>query len=106
LLALPELPTAIFSSNDVMAFGVMEAVRDRGLRIPEDISIIGFDNIPQAMQVSPQLTTIQQPLAEMGREAARRLLGLIQEPERPYAHVELPTQLMVRASTRALIGAH
>ena len=104
LLDLPELPTAIFASNDVMAFGVMEAVRDRGLRIPEDISIIGFDNIPQAVQVSPQLTTIQQPLAEMGREAARRLLGLIQEPERPYAHVELPTQLMVRASTRALTG--
>lgn len=102
LLALPELPTAIFASNDVMAFGVMEAVRDRGLRIPEDISIVGFDNIPQAVQVSPQLTTVEQPLAEMGREAARRLLGLIQEPERPYAHVELPTQLMVRASTRAL----
>jgi LacI family transcriptional regulator len=101
LLDLPEFPTAIFASNDVMAFGVMEAVRDRGLRIPEDISIIGFDNIPQAVQVSPQLTTIQQPLAEMGREAARRLLGLIQEPERPYAHVELP---MVRASTRALTG--
>jgi LacI family transcriptional regulator len=102
LLDLPELPTAIFASNDVMAFGVMEAVRDRGLRIPEDISIIGFDNIPQAAQVSPQLTTVQQPLAGMGREAARRLLGLIQEPDRPYAHVELPTQLMARASTRAL----
>jgi LacI family transcriptional regulator len=103
LLALPAaVPTAIFASNDVMAFGVMEAVRDRGLRIPEDISIVGFDNIPQAVQVSPQLTTVQQPLAEMGREAARRLLGLIQEPERPYAHVELPTRLIVRASTRAL----
>jgi LacI family transcriptional regulator len=102
LLGLPEQPTAIFASNDVMAFGVMEAVRDRGLRIPEDISIIGFDNIPQAVQVSPQLTTVQQPLAEMGREAARQLLELIQEPDRPYAHVELPTQLMVRASTRAL----
>jgi len=102
LLDLPELPTAIFASNDVMAFGVMEAVRDRGWRIPEDISIIGFDDIPQAVQVSPQLTTVQQPLAEMGREAARRLLGLMQEPDRPYAHVELRTQLMVRASTRAL----
>lgn len=102
LLALPEPPTAIFASNDVMAFGVMEAVRDRGLRIPEDISIVGFDNIPQAEHVSPQLTTVQQPLADMGREAARMLLALVQEPERPYRRVELPTQLIVRASTRAL----
>jgi LacI family transcriptional regulator len=102
LLDLPEPPTAIFASNDVMAFGVMEAVRDRGLRIPEDISIVGFDNIPQAEHVSPQLTTVQQPLADMGREATRMLLALIQDPERPYRHVELPTQLIVRASTRAL----
>ena len=102
LLALPEPPTAIFASNDVMAFGVMEAVRDRGLRIPEDISIVGFDNIPQAEHVSPQLTTIEQPLADMGREAARRLLALIQDPECPYHRVELPTSLVVRASTRRI----
>ena len=102
LLALPERPTAIFASNDVMAFGVMEAVRDRGLRIPEDISIIGFDNIPQALQVSPQLTTVQQPLADMGREATRMLVALIQDPECPYQHVELPTSLIVRASTRRI----
>jgi LacI family transcriptional regulator len=102
LLALSEPPTAIFASNDVMAFGVMEAVRDRGLRIPEDISIVGFDNIPQAEHVSPQLTTVQQPLADMGREATRMLLALVQEPARPYRRVELPTQLIVRASTRAL----
>jgi LacI family transcriptional regulator len=102
LLDLSEPPTAIFASNDVMAFGVMEAVRDRGLRIPEDISIVGFDNIPQAEHVSPQLSTIQQPLADMGREATQMLLALIQDPQQPYRHVELPTQLIVRASTRAL----
>ena len=102
LLALPERPTAIFASNDVMAFGVMEAVRDRGLRIPEDVSIVGFDNIPQAVQVSPQLTTVQQPLADMGHEATRMLLTLIQDPERPYQRVELPTHLVVRASTRRI----
>jgi LacI family transcriptional regulator len=100
LLALPDPPTAIFASNDVMAFGVMEAVRDRGLRIPEDVSIVGFDNIPQAEHVSPQLTTIEQPLADMGREAARMLLAMIQEPNRPYQRVELPTRLIERASTR------
>ncbi len=100
LLALTEPPTAIFASNDVMAFGVMEAVRDQGLRIPEDVSIVGFDNIPQAEHVSPQLTTIEQPLADMGREATHMLLALIRDPERPYQHVKLPTQLIVRASTR------
>ncbi len=102
LLALPEPPTAIFASNDVMAFGVMEAVRDQSLRIPEDISIVGFDNIPQAEHVSPQLTTIEQPLADMGHEATRMLLAMIQEPDRPYQRVELPTRLIVRASTRRL----
>ncbi len=102
LLALPEPPTAIFASNDVMAFGVMEAVRDRGLRIPEDVSIVGFDNIPQAEHVSPQLTTIEQPLAEMGREATHRLLALIDNPDLPLTRLELPTQLVARASTRAL----
>ena len=102
LLDLSTPPTAIFASNDVMAFGVMEAVRDRSLRIPEDISIVGFDNIPQAEHVSPQLTTIEQPLAEMGHEATRALLTMIREPERPYQRVELPTKLIVRASTQAL----
>ena len=76
--------------------------RDRGLRIPEDVSIVGFDNIPQAEHVSPQLTTIEQPLADMGREASRMLLAMIHNPERPYQRVELPTRLVVRASTRRI----
>lgn len=101
LLGLAEPPTAIFASNDVMAFGVMEAVRDRGLRIPEDVSIVGFDNIPQSEHVRPQLTTIEQPLAEMGREATRRLLALISNPDLPLTRSELPTKLVVRASTQA-----
>lgn len=101
LFDLPDPPTAIFASNDVMAFGVMEAVRDRGLRIPEDVSIVGFDNIPQAEHVRPQLSTIEQPLADMGREATRRLLELIDNPDLPLTRIELPTKLVVRASTRA-----
>ncbi len=101
LLGLAEPPTAMFASNDVMAFGVMEAVRDRGLRIPEDVSIVGFDNIPQSEHVRPQLTTIEQPLAEMGREATRRLLALISNPDLPLTRIELPTKLVVRASTQA-----
>lgn len=85
-----------------MTFGVMEAVRDRGLRIPDDVSIIGFDDIPQAASVYPPLTTIRQPLAEMGATATRMLLELINNPDQPAQRIELPTELIVRASTRTM----
>jgi LacI family transcriptional regulator len=100
LLSLAQPPTAIFASNDVSAFGVMEAVRDAGRRIPDDISIVGFDDIPQAAQVNPPLTTVRQPLEQMGYKAARMLFEIMAEPERPVERVELPTELVVRASTR------
>jgi len=100
LLALPQPPSAIFASNDVSAFGVMEAVRDAGKRLPDDMSIVGFDDIPQAAQVNPTLTTVRQPLEQMGRTAARMLLEIIGNEARPTARVELPTELIVRASTR------
>jgi LacI family transcriptional regulator len=102
LQSLAEPPTAIFASNDVSAFGVMEAVRDLGQRIPNDISIIGFDDIPQASQVNPPLTTVRQSLEQMGRKAARMLLEYITNPDRPAARIDLPTELVVRASTRSL----
>lgn len=98
LLQLPVPPTAIFASNDVMAFGVMEAVREQGLRIPEDISIVGFDDIPQAASVHPALTTVRQPLEEMGRMATRMLFGYLEDPSRPQERIELPTQLVIRNS--------
>jgi LacI family transcriptional regulator len=101
LLALPERPTAIFASNDVMAFGAMEAARERGLRIPQDISIIGFDDIPQADHVHPRLTTVRQPLEEMGRAATRMLIQRIAHPDLPPARIELPTRLIIRASCEA-----
>jgi len=100
LLALPQPPSAIFASNDFSAFGVMEAVRDAGKRLPDDMSIVGFDDIPQAAQVNPTLTTVRQPLEQMGRTAARMLLEIIGNEARPAARVELPTELIVRASTR------
>ena len=90
------------ASNDVSAFGVMEAVRDLGLRIPDDISIVGFDDIHQASQVNPPLTTVRQPLEEMGRTAAQMLLDYIADPEKEVERIDLPTQLIVRASTRPL----
>jgi LacI family transcriptional regulator len=102
LLALPQPPTAIFASNDVSAFGVMEAVRDRGRRIPDDISIVGFDDIPQAAQVNPPLTTVRQPLEQMGRTAARMLLEIMDDPSHPAQRLQLATELVVRRSTRSV----
>jgi LacI family transcriptional regulator len=80
----------------------MEAVRDMGLHIPEDISIVGFDDIPQASQVNPPLTTVRQPLEQMGHKAAQMLLEYIADPDMPTQRIELPTELIVRASTRQL----
>jgi len=101
LLDLAEPPTAIFASNDVMAMGVMDAVRDRGLRIPDDISILGFDDIPQASLIRPALTTVSQPLEQMGRVATQMLLDLLQYPEKEADRIELPTQLILRDSCSA-----
>lgn len=100
LLALPDPPTAIFAANDVSAFGVMESVRDHDKRIPTDISIMGFDDIPQAGQVHPPLTTVRQPLEQMGRTAVKMLLELLADPERRPEKIELPTELIVRDSTK------
>lgn len=101
LLDLPDPPTAIFASNDVMAMGVMDAVRHRGLRVPEDVSVIGFDDIPQASSVRPALTTIRQPLEKMGRVAAQMLLELLSQPQKKIGRIELPTELIVRDSCQA-----
>lgn len=99
LLDLPEPPSAIFASNDMMAMGAMDAIRHRGLRIPDDVSIVGFDNIPQSAMVFPQLTTIQQPLEQMGRVATQMLLDTLKDPAEPHTRIELPTELIVRNST-------
>lgn len=103
MLDRPDYPTAIFASNDVMAMGVMDAIRNRGLRIPEDVSVVGFDNIPQSALVYPALTTVQQPLEQMGRVATQVLLGILAEPQKSACRIELPTELVIRSSTAPLI---
>ncbi len=101
LLKLPDPPTAIFASNDDMAFGVIEAARDLGLRIPDDLSVVGFDDIPQAAIIHPPLTTMRQPLEQMGRAATQMLLKLIDDPQLQVESVVLPTELIVRESCQA-----
>lgn len=102
LMSLPGRPTAIFASNDLMAFGVMDAVRDMGLKIPGDISVIGFDNILQASQTMPGLTTVEQPLELMGRQATLMLVDMMKEGEIKAGKVELPTRLVLRDSCKAM----
>lgn len=99
LLALPQRPTAIVASNDGMAFGVMEAIREKGLGIGTDVSLIGFDDLPMAALVDPPLTTVRQPIDQMALEALELLINLIED--RPPARIqrELPTELIVRQST-------
>jgi LacI family transcriptional regulator len=99
-LGLERPPTAIFASNDEMAFGAMEAALGKSYRVPEDLSIVGFDDIPQAADTHPPLTTVRQPLREMGTTATRLLLDLIEEGGEPGASsLRLPTELIIRQST-------
>ncbi len=104
LLALEDRPTAIFASNDESAFGVMEAVRDCGLRIGADISVVGFDDILTASMVHPKLTTVRQPLKEMGRRATQMLLARIENPTLPPERIDLPTELVIRQSCTGRAG--
>jgi LacI family transcriptional regulator len=101
LLELSKPPTAIFAGNDQQALGVYEAARQRGLRIPQDLSVVGFDDLPVARWVSPPLTTVRQPLNEMGGVAAQMLGELIDGTPLRSTRVELSTELITRESTAA-----
>jgi LacI family transcriptional regulator len=98
LLELEHPPSAIFASSDQMAFGAYEAVRQRGLRVPDDVSVVGFDDLPEARWSSPPLTTVRQPLSEMGTLAARTVLRLARGETIESLRIELATQLVLRDS--------
>jgi LacI family transcriptional regulator len=100
---LDESPTAIFSHSDMIALGVYSAVRKRGLRIPEDISVVGYDDIEEAAYFSPPLTTVLYPKQAMGEGAARLLIDLIQSETPPAPSTTLlPVELILRASAAAV----
>ncbi|MCA9886499.1 MAG: LacI family DNA-binding transcriptional regulator, partial [Anaerolineae bacterium] len=102
LMALSDPPTAIFAANDVMAIGVMDAVRELGMDIPADVSVVGFDDIPQASTTHPKLTTVRQPLEQMGREGVRLLLEQLEYPDRPPRRLTLATELVIRDSCKSI----
>jgi len=101
LLKLDVPPTAIFAANDMSAVGALSAIRDEGLDVPADISLVGFDDIAIAHQVYPPLTTVKQPTSQMARAAVNTIVAMIAGIEPASQVITLPTELVVRQSTRA-----
>jgi LacI family transcriptional regulator len=101
LLTRADPPTAIFGANDVSAIAVIEAAAGLGLRVPEDLSVVGFDNIPESALCSPPLTTVNQPIRQMGERSIQLLLKLMRGDHIRSTHITLATELVVRQSTRA-----
>jgi LacI family transcriptional regulator len=101
LLARADRPTAIITGNDLQALGVYQAAREARLHIPEDVSVVGFDDLPVAQWVGPPLTTIRQPLVDMAVAAAELVLSMAAGEEPAQSRVELATELIVRESTAA-----
>jgi DNA-binding LacI/PurR family transcriptional regulator len=101
MLNRPERPTAIFACNDLQALGVYQAARELGLRIPSELSVVGFDDLPVAALVHPSLTTIHQPIIEMAVAATELALALGRGEKVPQIGFELATTLIVRESTAA-----
>lgn len=105
LLELAEPPTAIFAANDAMALGCMSAIREKGLRIPQDISIIGFDDMPAAAVSQPGLTTMRHPVAAMAQAAVQELMRRIQNQPGRRQRIEFPSEFVVRDSAGPGPGA-
>jgi LacI family transcriptional regulator len=90
---------AIFCANDATAAGTLDALRANGVRVPDEVAVVGFDDLGFAEQLDPPLTTIRQGVREQGTEAARILFDLVADPDRAPRRVVLPTELVVRASS-------
>jgi len=99
LITLPNPPTALFVGNNLMAVGALAALRQHGRRVPQDVAVVGFDDLPWAEALDPPLTTVRQPAYDVGRQAMELLLKRIAEPDRPPVTVRLMPQLVVRRSS-------
>ncbi len=102
LLSLAEKPTALFCFNDMMALAAISTVRQMGLDVPKDISIIGYDNIDFAAFFSPPLTTIHQPKKRLGKMAIKLLIDRIQNKENKKQIVNITPELVIRESVRSI----
>jgi LacI family transcriptional regulator len=91
-------PDAVFAASDMMAFGALRALREEGLRVPEDVALVGFDDVPQAARSEPPLTSVRQPIYRLGTTTVDSLLDLIEYPDSSPRRIVLPTELVVRAS--------
>ena len=98
LLEMAKPPRAVLVGNNLMTLGALQAAHKRGVRIPEDIGIVGFDDMPWASSLRPPLTVIAQPVEELGRIAARLLLDRLNDSQLPVKQVIRPPRLIVRAS--------
>ncbi|HEX8600095.1 MAG TPA: LacI family DNA-binding transcriptional regulator [Chloroflexia bacterium] len=96
---LPQAPNAVFVASDAMAIGAMRALREAGLRVPDDIAIAGFDDIPMSARMEPTLTTVRQPIQRMGSLAAETLIDMISHPHPQPRRIILPTELVIRESS-------
>jgi LacI family xylobiose transport system transcriptional regulator len=105
LLGRPDRPTAIFAGSDLQAFGVYEAARELGLKVPEDVSVVGYDDIQVAQWVGPPLTTVRQPLTEMAETATRLVLQARSREDVDTVRVDLAASLVIRDSTAAYAEA-
>jgi LacI family transcriptional regulator len=105
LLAREKQFTALFAYNDISAIGAIRAIQERGLRVPQDISVVGFDDIPGAGFYSPSLTTVRQPLNRMGEVAAQSLLDRIEGKKEYLSEIAIEPELVVRESTAIAPGS-
>ena len=101
LLTAPSPPTAMFAANDMSAIATIEVATELGLRVPADLSVVGFDNIPESALCAPPLTTVEQPIRKMGERSIELLLALIRGEQFEATHITLETNLVIRQSTRA-----
>ena len=101
---LPRRPDAVFAASDIMAIGALRALREASLRVPEDVAVVGFDDMPQAARTEPPLTTVRQPIYRLGATAVDSLHDLIEHPDSSARRIILPTELVVRASCGSAPG--
>lgn len=101
LLKLPNPPDAVFCANDSMAMGAVQAIRQRGLRVPEDVAVVGFDDLEAGRYFDPPLTTIRPPLFEVGVRAFELLMQILKDPKQPAQQIALPSKLVIRKSSMA-----